>query len=1111
MSKKKLFLVALILSCNLGIYAQGVSLRLRNVTVAKAMTELRKKTGYSFVYEGSDLNTRLRVNVDAKDVRQAADQILGSQNVTYTIQGKNIVVSAKNKQSQGQTRPQYTVKKEAGYRTVKGHVTDENGEPIIGAAVREKGANNGVVTDLNGNFTIDVPDDASLIFSYVGTSDQELKASRNMEVTMRNNVENLNEVVVIGYGTIKKKDLTGSVATINGDNIGERHSTNLSNALQGAAAGLQVTRTSGAPGSTSSLLIRGVTTISDSSPLVIVDGVPGDMKMVNPDDVESVSVLKDAASAAIYGSRAAAGVILITTKRAKSGDFKLSYNFEYAQDSPTAHPKYVGATEYMKMVNETSYNDNPSGGWYQGYTQDVIDNYVSLHAQNPDEYAETDWNDVLFRSSAPRQTHTIDLVAGAEKLRSKISLRYDNIGSILEGNNSSREHYLARINNDFLFNKYVEAHADVNFRLAKAKEPNYNVFSEEGRAIPAIYPARWSDGRYADVKDGSNPLANISPDAGNVHYDNYHVGFKGEINIKPFDGLKISMVAAPNFDFLYTKKFVKQMPYTKLEDPNVIAGYFHGLGIQTTQLTENRNKNKDITMQFLVNYNKSFGKHDLALLGGYEYYYAKYDNMWGKGDNFELTSFPYLDLAPSDYQSTGGNATEYSYRSWFGRVNYSYDNKYLLEANIRYDGSSRFSSDNRWAAFPSVSLGWVITEEKFMKATRSWLDQLKLRASWGKLGNERIGSYYPYQAAISFNQVAITDGGVVSGVTAASQTDYAVRNITWETTTSWDLGLDAMFLNSRLYFNFDAYRKNTSDMLLAVQIPIFLGYNNPSVNAGDMHTTGWDFNAGWRDHVGDFNYNVSFNLSNAKSKMGNMRNTIFYNGDYISREGTEYNQFYGYHCLGIYQTQDQVDQSARLNDNIKVGDLQYEDISGPDGVPDGKISAEYDRIPLKSSMPHYIYGLTFNADWQGFDASIVIQGVGEQWARNDAYRVQGYTWNWLSFPKVIEGKYWSANNSDEQNAAATYPRLTYANRDANYAMSDYWLYNNHYLRLKNITLGYTLPKNITKKFFIERLRVYVAANDLFSINNCLDGWDPESQTFSYPVMRSLMFGVNVNF
>ena len=526
MSKKKLFLVALILSCNLGIYAQGVSLRLRNVTVAKAMTELRKKTGYSFVYEGSDLNTRQRVNVDAKDVRQAADQILGSQNVTYTIQGKNIVVSAKNKQSQGQTRPQYTVKKEAGHRTVKGHVTDENGEPIIGATVREKGANNGVVTDLNGNFSIDVPDDASLIFSYVGTSDQELKASRNMEVTMRNNVENLNEVVVIGYGTIKKKDLTGSVATINGDNIGERHSTNLSNALQGAAAGLQVTRTSGAPGSTSSLLIRGVTTISDSSPLVIVDGVPGDMNMVNPDDVESVSVLKDAASAAIYGSRAAAGVILITTKRAKSGDFKLSYNFEYAQDSPTAHPKYVGATEYMKMVNETSYNDNPSGGWYQGYTQDVIDNYASLHAQNPDEYAETDWNDVLFRSSAPRQTHTIDLVAGAEKLRSKISLRYDNIGSILEGNNSSREHYLARINNDFLFSKYVEAHADVNFRLAKAKEPNYNVFSEEGRAIPAIYPARWSDGRYADVKDGSNPLANISPEAGNVHYDNYHVGFK---------------------------------------------------------------------------------------------------------------------------------------------------------------------------------------------------------------------------------------------------------------------------------------------------------------------------------------------------------------------------------------------------------------------------------------------------------------------------------------------------------------------------------------------------------------------------------------------------------
>lgn len=1104
-----LIALCLLMLCPVTLKAQNqqVSLPAKSITISKMFSFIEKQTGLLFFYSGVDLNVNSKVSFTSKTgtLKSFLDQFVRERDIKYEITPNKYIVLTKASQATKSQR-----NKNNGMITARGTVTGSDGEPVIGATVMQKGTQNGVITDLNGHFSIEVPQGASLVFSYIGTREQEVYASTNMDVTLKDDIENLNEVVVIGYGTIKKKDLTGSVATIGSEDIAARHASNISTALQGAAAGLEVTRSSGAPGATASLRIRGVTTISDSSPLVIVDGVPGDINMVNPDDVESMSVLKDAASAAIYGSRAAAGVILITTKRAKSGDLKLNYNFEYARESPTTHPKYVNAVNYMKMANEISYNDNPTGGWNQLYGQDVIDNYASLHAQNPDQYADTDWNEVLFKGSAPRQTHTVGLIAGSEKGRTKVSLRYDNIGALYKGGNASREHYLARFTNDFFFNKFIEAHADINFRKAKAQEPNFNIFGEEGRAVPAIYPAKWSDGRYADVKDGSNPLANASNDAGNTKYDNNHIGFKGEMDFKPLDGLKISFVAAPNFNNTYTKRFIKKMPFTHLEDPSTIKGYFNGMGIQTTQLTENRNKYQDITTQILINYNKTFGKHDIAVLGGYEYYYAKWDNMWGKGDNFELTSYPYLDLAPSDYQFTGGNATEYSYRSWFGRINYAFANKYLLEANIRYDGSSRFAKNDRWATFPSVSLGWVLSEENFMKSTRSWLDQLKLRASWGKLGNERIGSYYPYQAAISFGTAAIYNG-TVNSITTASQNNYAVRDISWETTTSWDLGLDAMFLNSRLYFNFDVYRKNTSDMLLAVQIPEFLGYNNPSVNAGDMHTTGWDFTAGWQDHAGDFNYGLRFNLSDSKSKMGDMNNTIFYNGDCISKEGTEYNQFYGYHCLGIYQTQEDVNNSPKLNDNVKAGDLRYEDISGPDGVPDGKISPEYDRIPLKSSLPHFVYGLTFNADWHGFDATVVIQGVGKQWARNDSYRVQGYVWNWLSFPSVIVGKYWSENNTEAQNAKAIYPRLTYANRDANYCMSDHWLYNNHYMRLKNITIGYTLPKNITKKFYIDRLRVYVAANDLFSINNCLDGWDPETSTHGYPIMKSVMFGVNVNF
>ena len=1100
----KFTLSTMLLFVALSVQAAGFPLRLKNVAVKKAMEELRQETGYSFIFAASEMNVNKKVSIDATSLKEAVEQILNGQNVTYGFKGKNIIVTRKiaNRSVQNRSNVQSHV------RHVTGTVTDRNGDPVVGATIKEKGKNNGTVTGIDGDFSLDVSDDAVLEVSYIGFVSQSLPAKGKMKILMSEDTESLNEVVVVGYGTMKKKDLTGAIGTIGEQAIAERHSTNLSTALQGAVAGLSVTRDGNAPGSTGTLRLRGVTTISTSDPLVIIDGVPGDMSMVNPDDVEQISVLKDAASAAIYGSRAAAGVILIQTKRAKKGDFRISYNFEYASQRPTATPEFVDAVQFMKMANEVRYNDNQSGGRNQSYSQDVIDNYASLRAQNPDEYGDTNWYDEIFNSSAPRQTHSVNLLAGSDRISTKVSLRYDKEEGLY--GNLNNENYAARVNNDFHFSKFIDAHVDINFKKSKSSNPNFSPYGYNlSAALPPVYPARWSDGRLADVKDGNNPLAWLSYDAGRNRSDNNHIGFKGEIDIMPVEGLKISIIAAPNFEWNHRKTFNKKIGYTHLESPNIIAGYYNA----TTSLTEYRNKNNDFTTQILANYTKSFGKHDVNLLAGYENYHYKYDNTSGSGDHFELTSFPYLDLAPSDYQSVTGNAQEYAYRSFFGRVNYAYANKYLIEANIRRDGSSRFSKDNRWATFPSVSVGWVISEEKFMKETHSWLDQLKLRASWGKLGNERIGSYYPYQASIDFSQIALINGGQTTSATSASQTTYAVRDITWETTSSWDAGVDIVVLNSRLNFTFDIYRKKTSDMLLPVQIPMFLGYNNPDVNAGDMHTNGWDMEMGWRDQIGDFQYSAKLNLSNAVSKMGNLNGTVTYtdDGNRITREGTEYQQFYGYHCLGIYQTQDDVDNSAKLNNNIKVGDLWYEDISGPDGVPDGKISAEYDRIPLKSSLPHFIYGLTLNANWKGFDASAVIQGVGSQWARITENMATGYKDQWYSFPKNIVGKYWSADNNEEQNAAAIYPRLTNSNVASNFAMSDFWLFNNHYLRLKNITIGYTLPSVITKKFFVDRLRVYVSANDLFCINNCPSGWDPESLDTYYPIMRSLMVGVNVNF
>ncbi|MCI7310052.1 MAG: TonB-dependent receptor, partial [Prevotella sp.] len=348
-------------------------------------------------------------------------------------------------------------------------------------------------------------------------------------------------------------------------------------------------------------------------------------------------------------------------------------------------------------------------------------------------------------------------------------------------------------------------------------------------------------------------------------------------------------------------------------------------------------------------------------------------------------------------------------------------------------------------------------------------------------------------------------------VTTAAQGKYAVHNISWETTETWDLGLDAHFLNNRLGFSFDLYRKNTKGMLLALQIPMFMGYANPDVNAGKMHTEGFDMELSWRDKIGDWRYGVAFNLSDYKSVMGDLKGTEFV-GAQINREGSEFNHWYGYISEGIYQSQSDVDNSPKLNKNIKVGDLQYRDISGPDGVPDGVISAEYDRVLLKGSLPRFLYGMNLNVGYKNFDFSMSFQGVGEQWARKTPTMIEGLSNNWSNFPEVVDGKYWSSYNSDEQNANAIYPRLSRSNREANYAMSDFWLYNNWYLRCKNISLGYTLPEAVVKKLaVIKSMRIYVSGNDLFCINNGVKGWDPEVIDAGYPIMKSLMVGMNIKF
>lgn len=1089
------------------LYSQNtvINLKLENATVEQVIDKIEKETDFSFLFTDKSVDIDWKVSVDArnKNINELLETLFGDTHVQYRIVDKQIILSNKKLLAANANQQ----------KQVSGVVVDTNGDPVIGANIVEKGTTNGTISDLEGRFHLNAAPGTTLVITYIGYIPQEVKVDgrSSLTITLHEDSEVLDEVVVIGYGTMRKKDLTGAVTAVKGDELASRKTTQLSTALQGAIAGVTVTRDNNAPGAAAgSIRVRGITTIGDTSPLVIIDGVPGSINDVNPNDVESMSVLKDAASASIYGSRAAAGVILITTKRAQEKSLSINYNFEYGLEIPTRQPEYVGVKRFLETTNELRYNDNKTGGWNQAYSEEDINNWEKNNLTDPDKYPMTDWKGLIMKGSAPRQTHTISVAGGSKAVKSNASFVYDKVDGLYA--DRYYERFMIRANNDFTVNKYLGATLDFNFKRTKNHQPYYSPFSNM-RLAPMIYPAVWANGEYANGKNGNNPYALVNSGGFKDEWYN-QVGGRAAINITPLDGLKISGVIAPNYSFEKKKHFRKAVTYSLEDDPNMVGGYMEGYN--TTKLSENRNDNYNVTIQGIVNYMKTFGKHDLNLMAGYETYYSFGENLGASRDQYELENFPYLNVGPLDLRDNSGSATELSYRSWFGRVAYNFDNRYLLQANIRYDGSSRFHSDYRWGAFPSFSAGWVISEEAFMKnADIDWLSFLKLRASYGTLGNERITDkdgnalYYPYQAFINFSDVLFYNNGSIVPELSAAQWAYAVENISWETTSSVDIGLDATFFNNRLRFTADYYKKQTKDMLLALEIPDYVGFDNPQRNTGKMYTNGYDLELAWNDRVGDLTYSVSANFSDFVSKMGDLGGTQFL-GDQVKFKDSEFNEWYGYLSDGLMLTEEDLN-GPKLNNNVQLGDIKYKDVSGPDGVPDGIISPEYDRVLLGGSLPRFQYGGTLNLGYKGFDFSVAFQGIGRRNTRLSTAMVQPLKDNWGNTPAIIDGNYWTEKNTEAQNAQAFYPRLTYANNAVNYTMSDYWMFNGRYFRLKNLTVGYTLPVAWTEKVTIKQARIYVAANDLFCISKYPKGWDPEMGSSAYPITTSLLFGLSVKF
>jgi len=1004
------------------------------------------------------------------------------------------------------------VSAQTGYRTINGKVTDERGQPVPGVNVSLKAGNTVAVTDDKGIYNIRVPNTGSqiLIFSFIGMKTQEvtLAAGNVINVVLESETTSLEGVVAIGYGTARKKDLTGSVAIIDGKDLAMRNETILSQALQGAAPGVMVTRSSGLPGATASIRVRGITTIGDSNPLILVDGMPVEsIDRVNPNDVESISILKDAASASIYGSRASAGVILINTKKAKNNQLNLEYQGMYGMITPTRFPGTVNHIRYMEMINEVAWNDggNLPGAEYGVYSKDFIEDYDVNHKLTSAEmYPIINWMDELIKDYAPNMAHGLSLTYGNEFVKTKASFNYEKSDALY--NNRSFDRITTRLNNEFKINSFISADVGISYLRSANKQPVNNPLSHAYKYGPLETPY-WADGRISPGRNGTNTWARVNYGGFNNSWGDELVG-KLALNVKPVENLTISGVFAPSIRSVKGKQFIKQLPYYDFDNTTTTSGFIGGN--ESTSLTESRSEVRTTTKQLTANYKANISEnHNLSVMAGYEDYYRFSEGLSAASDNLSLADYPYLDRANLAYMLNGGNAVENAYNSYFGRVMYNYAGKYLIQGNIRYDGSSRFHEDYRWASFPSFSAGWVVTEEAFIKNLNlKHLDFFKLRASWGTLGNERIGNY-PYQAIMNFNNALLFEDGNIVSRTTAAQVGYNIRDISWETTESWNLGFDATLFTNRLSLTADYYKKATRDMLLALEIPAFMGYAKPDQNAGLMHTTGWEVQLGWKDKIGSFSYSVSANLSDYKSMMGNLSGVVFL-GDQIIREGVEYNSWYGYRSAGLFQSMDEIKNSALLSTVVKPGDVKYMDISGPNGEPDGKISPEYDRVPLGGSLPRYLYGGNINLAYKGFDVYLMFQGIGKQTSQLAVDMVY-QTAAWHTFPDFVDGNYYSNYNTAEQNSKARYPRLSQLAYDGNnYKMSDFWLFDGSYFRLKNVTLGYSLPDRLNKRLKMSNMRIYAAVNDLFSYDKYPKGWDPEAGLTAY-IARTWNFGVQIRF
>ena len=999
---------------------------------------------------------------------------------------------------------------------VTGKVTDATNSPLPGANVTVKGTTKGVSSDFDGNYEIEAKQGDVLEFSFVGFQTQTKKVvgggkSLIINISLQEDAQELEDVVVVGYGTQKKANLTGTVNTVKAETIQGKATTSLTNALQGIAPGVTVISRPGDIGNDmGSINVRGRGNLGTAAPLYVVDGVPvsaGDFQRIYSGDIESISILKDAAASAIYGSRAAYGVFLVTTKKGKEGKANISYNAYYGFQSPTVLPKKLNAYNYATLINEANVN----AGKDPIYNNAALDRIIAQ--DSPDLYPDNDWYSLVFRKQVPIQEHNIN-ISGGGKTRYFVSGTFYEQESVVKGRLLDRYSFRANTERDFT-DKFTLGTNISYVRDDFKRDGNFSI-TDLDRMTP-LTVARHTDGSWGTVTGGSQStvLAENNPLRKAAEYgrnDYVTTRFNGSLNgvWKPLKGLSVTgqlsyrTVDKRETDFENKVEqligFISKQPMSGTAGERTI-----------NKMTKTWEHTTNLISQVYANYDFMFNNHDFSVMAGTQYEDYRYEWLRASRKDFPNNTLNSINAGSAKAENLGndGRIQERAFLSYFGRLKYNYAGKYLFEANVRADQSSQFPKENRLGVFPSFSAAYRISQESFMQNI-DWLSDLKLRASWGKLGNVDNVGFYDYYDALGVGSAYIIDGVRADGAWPSIQVN---KNLTWETVTMTNLGFDASFFNNSLNIQVDVFDKLTTDILLKMPQPYELGLvtNNrlderAAKNAGKVSNKGIEAMVSYRGSVGDFKYGISGNVSKIWNKVINLNgqdNQI--SGNFIIKEGEAIGSFYGYQAQGLFRNAEEVANYIKQSTNTAAGDIRYVDVNN-----DGKLDAN-DRTILGNDVPYFTYGLGFDVSYKGFDLSVQGQGVKDVLVYLSGEASQAF-FNGAGGKDYHLGR-WTPQNPDPN---ANYPRLliTSANNH-NSITSSFWLYDADYFRIKSIILGYTMPQDVSQLMGCEKVRFYLSGTNLFTFraDKRMKDFDPEapSQRGTYPTMKNITFGVNVSF